>query len=161
VLLSLRSFQPPDAELIADWFRTAEESVDWSGPGLWPLCPDRLREELTFGSAGHFVLADDLGAPVGLFGLRLHHDRAHLVRVALAPAFRGCGYSSRLLEAACLAAAHRGFNFITLKVYANNEPAVRAYEAAEFAYIRRETDPARAGALVWWMGRSLEEFALA
>lgn len=161
MLLSLRPFQSPDAEHIAEWFRTEDEAIDWSGQGAWPLRPEELARELTLGTDGHFVLAEDGGSPVGLFGLRLHHDRAHLVRVALAPAYRGCGYSLRLLEAACLVAAQRGFGFMTLKVYAENRAAVRAYEAADFAYIRRETDATRGDALVWWMGRSLDEFALA
>lgn len=160
MLLRLRPFQASDAVSIVDWFRTREEAVDWAGPDSWPLEPFRLAQQLTQGMDGHFVLADDLDNPVGLFGLRLHHDRAHLVRVALTPSFRGCGFSARLLEAACLAAAQRGYGFMTLKVYADNEPAVRAYEAADFAYIRQETDPSRNHAVVWWMGRSLEEFAV-
>jgi len=160
LLLSLREAAPSDAAAIAAWFHTEEEVWDWTGKAPWPLTRAWLEAELRGAREGYFVLTS-CERPVGVFGLRLHHDRAHLVRVALDPACRGCGYSAQLLEAACFTAAARDQAFMTLKVYAENAPAVRAYERAQFAYIREERDPARGGALVWWMGRGLEDFSLA
>lgn len=160
MLLSLRQALPEDALQLGGWFRTREEVWDWTGPAPWPLSRAWLQAELTGRREGYFALTAGERL-VGWFGLRLHHDRAHLVRVALDPAYRGCGYSAQLLEAACFAAAARDHTFLTLKVYAENTAAVRAYERADFAYIREERDEGRGGALVWWMGRNLEDFALA
>lgn len=158
MFLTLRAADPGDGAAIVEWFRSEEEVWDWTGRAPWPLTSTWAAEELRGAREGYFVLTAGKRL-VGVFGLRLHHDRAHLVRVALDPAYRGCGYSARLLEAACFTAAARDQAFMTLKVYAENTPAVRAYERAQFAYIREERDAARGGALVWWMGRGLEDFA--
>lgn len=153
MLLSLRPARAADAAAVRDWFLTREEAAEWAGDSPWPLPLDWMARTLTLDREPHFVLADALDGPVGLFGLRLHQDRAHLIRVALAPTFRGVGFSARLLEAAFSMAAELGHTFMTLMVMDGNSAARGAYEKADFAYIRGETG--RFGQ-VWWMGRSLE-----
>ena len=71
---------------------------------------------------------------MGVFGLRWYpkEARAHLIRVGLAPSVRGLGLAKPMLKAAETIARQRGAERLTLNVYAANETAQRAYEAAGF-----------------------------
>lgn len=85
------------------------------------------------GPTRHFVLLEaDTEEPIGLFGLRVRTGTAHLLRIALAPEWRGAGLARPLLRAAERLARDAGVSRMTLNVYGDNEPARRAYEAAGF-----------------------------
>lgn len=85
------------------------------------------------GQARYYVLAEtETDEPAGMFGLRWRGAGVHLVRVALAPEWRGLGLARPLLRAAETLARDGGARRLTLNVYGDNEPARRAYEAAGF-----------------------------
>lgn len=107
----------------------------WGGPEApWPLDPAWLSAAFARGAARYFVLATaDAGEVVGLFGARgLGSPAVHLIRVGLAPEWRGHGLARPLIRAAEALARDQGAERLTLNVYGDNEPARRAYESAGF-----------------------------
>lgn len=157
-LFGLRPAAAKDAEVVSAWFHTHEEALEWAGETPWPLTPAWLAREIMTPDERYFALTRN-DAPVGFFGLRIHPDRVHLIRVAIEPAHRGLGLSATLLEAALAAAESLGAPFVTLLVLAHDEPAVRAYERADFAYIRAQSDRRRPDWRIWLMGRPVTEAA--
>jgi len=75
-------------------------------------------------------MTDENDRPIGLFGLRFHERerRAHLIRVAISPLWRGEGLSLQLLRGAAALARERRALRVTLNVYGSNADARAAYE---------------------------------
>jgi RimJ/RimL family protein N-acetyltransferase len=130
----LRAVHAEDTPLISDWLASAEEARQWSGGDTpFPIEPEWLVQAFGGDQARYYVLAEsETDEPVGLFGLRWRGAGVHLVRIALAPEWRGLGLARPLLRAAETLARDGGARRMTLNVYADNEPARRAYEAAGF-----------------------------
>ncbi len=127
----------------------------WGGDVPWPLSADWLAAEFRSRTRAYFVLAEGERAAVGVFGLRLHPARAHLIRVALAPPWRGTGASVSLMAAALAAGRAAGARRMTLRVYGSNLAALRAYERAGFEVAGREPAPEDASGFILRMGRRL------
>lgn len=113
----------------------------WSGAETpFPVSAEWLATEFRRTGQTYFVLTDEPDAegerppPVGIFGLRWRprEQRAHLMRVALAPEMRGMGLAKPMLKAAERIAQARGAERLTLNVYGSNTSAQKAYEAAGF-----------------------------
>jgi len=79
-------------------------------------------------------MTDEDDRAIGLFGLRFHERerRAHLIRVAISPLWRGEGLSAQLLRGAANLARERRALRLTLNVYGSNTDARAAYERAGF-----------------------------
>ncbi len=81
------------------------------------------------------------GAPLGfILSSALSSNTAHIAQVAVSPSARGFGLGRTLVEAACGAAASRGFGEVSLLVAEHNTAARALYarlgflEAAEFVF---------------------------
>ena len=145
---------------------------DWDRREIWPeisaqpwtpaLLADRLKE-FDEGKRGRgddqhvpFTVVAD-GTCVGqvtLWGIDAHNRRAHL-GIGLGPEHRGRGYGSdacrALLEYAFI---DRGLNRVQLEVLADNDAAIRAYQAAGFVVEGRLRESA------WVRGRFADEIVM-
>lgn len=136
---SLRPARALDAMAVARWFPTRREAVLWGGPGL-PDPLDRLWLAQEVSVRPHYALVGRDGALAGVFGVVFHPEqrRAHLIRFALAPPFRGRGLGQLLARAAIEVASSQGAaERLTLAVYAENIAARRTYERAGFRVFAR------------------------
>ncbi len=143
----IRRAREEDAVDVVFWFADRNAAMRWGGAQIPdPLAADWLAAQ--FGSAipEHYAMIDEDDSPIGVFGLRFHERdrRAHLIRVALSPLWRGEGLSAKLLKGAAGLARERRAQRLTLNVYASNADARAAYERAgffPFEYAKAREDP--------------------
>ena len=131
----VRRARETDAEEIVTWFPDRKAVVMWGSPHLPdPLDSAWLAREFFSPGREHYVLTDTDDEPMGVFGLRFHpkERRAHLIRVALSPEWRGLGLSGHLLRGAATLAREARMLRLTLNVYGSNDAARLAYERAGF-----------------------------
>ncbi len=131
----VRRARETDAEEIVSWFPDRGSVVSWGSPHVPdPLDADWLAREFFAPGREHYVLTDVDDEPVGIFGIRFHarERRAHLIRVALSPEWRGLGLSGLLLKGATTLAREARALRLTLNVYGSNDVARQAYERAGF-----------------------------
>lgn len=134
-LPKVRRARESDAEEIVSWFPDRRAAVLWGSPQLPdPLDPEWLAREFFSPGREHYVLTDPEDEPAGVFGIKFHRKerRAHLIRVALSPDWRGLGLSGLLLKGATTLAREARMLRLTLNVYGSNEVARLAYERAGF-----------------------------
>ena len=90
---------------------------------------------------------------IGYANVRVLGDEAELMRICIAPEYRGRGLSARLLEEGMGEMLRRGALSATLEVRAGNVPAVRLYESHGFVKegVRKNyyRDPVE-DALIYW-----------
>ncbi len=131
----IRRAREDDALDVVFWFPDRVAVQRWAGPGAPdPLVADWLAMQFLAPAPEHYTMTDDNDRPVGLFGLRFHERerRAHLIRVAISPLWRGEGLSMQLLRGAAVLARERRAQRLTLNVYGSNADARAAYERAGF-----------------------------
>ncbi len=131
----IRRAREDDALDVVFWFPDRAAVQRWGGQQVPdPLAAEWLAAQFTAAAPEHYAMTDEDDRPVGLFGLRFHERerRAHLIRVAISPIFRGEGLSSRLLRGASTLARERRAQRLTLNVYGSNGDARAAYERAGF-----------------------------
>jgi RimJ/RimL family protein N-acetyltransferase len=133
-------FAPEHFALLASWFRTERDLLQWGGPFLsFPLSAAQLTAMLDEGRltppTRHCWMAEDDGGLVGhaqlVFDWR--NGNARLSRVAVAPDVRGRGLAGPMLK--LVVAQAFGFDSIErveLNVYAWNIAAIRAYKRLGF-----------------------------
>ena len=89
----------------------------------------------------------------GYANVRVLGDEAELMRICIAPAYRGKGWSAPLLEEALKEMLRRGASSATLEVRAGNTPAIRLYERHGFQKegLRKNyyRDPVEDAAIYW------------
>jgi ribosomal-protein-alanine acetyltransferase len=88
------------------------------------------------------LIADADEAPAG-YVLNLYRSGTNLARlysIAVAPAWRGCGLSAALLQAAEQHARERGCGFMRLEVRSDNHPAIALYERCGYHRFGRIAD---------------------
>lgn len=92
------------------------------------------------------------GGLVGMAGLWLAPDAAHVLRLAVLPAWRRRGIGDRLVTALVAAAARAGHDALTLEVRASNRAAARLYGRHGFvaAGVRRGYYPDSEDAVILW-----------
>ena len=109
--------------------------------------PDRYLPEIddpAAAYAGHRVLVAQLGDRiVGVVVLAVRDRIAEVKRLWAAPAVRGRGVGSALLDAAVRAASGLGASEVRLSVWDWREGAVRLYESRGFARVPSWDDRAR------------------
>lgn len=171
-MLTLRPFATSDFAVLADWFKSLPDVVQWGGSHLsYPLAVDQLSDMLAQGQSQPPVrrcwMACRDGAPVG--HAQLAYDwtdgNARLGRVAIAPAERGQGLA-RPMVALMIDEAFRtpGIERLELNVYMFNTPAIRTYEGLGFALEGVRRSSTRAGDARWdtgMMGLLRSEWAAA
>jgi [ribosomal protein S18]-alanine N-acetyltransferase len=122
--------------------RAAPSEVPGAGdaPALWaldracfpdPWSEDGWREELT-GRDRAWRLVRAGGRPVAAAGLLLAPGAAHVLRLAVAPPWRGRGVASRLVADLIEVAARSGQPALTLEVRASNRAARSLYRRLGF-----------------------------
>ena len=139
-MLTLRPLTAEDHSLLAGWFSSLADVVQWGGSQLsYPLTPLHVETMLAEGRstppARRCWMVCRNGAPVGHAQLAYewHDGNARLGRVAVAPAMRGQGLA-RPLTALMIQEAFStpGIERLELNVYMFNQPALRTYEALGF-----------------------------
>ena len=131
----IRRAREDDAVDVVFWFADRQAAVRWGGAQVPdPLAADWLAAQFVAAQPEHYAMTDEDDRPIGLFGLRFHEKdrRAHLIRVAISPLWRGEGLSGQLLKGASNLASERRAQRLTLNVYASNADARAAYERAGF-----------------------------
>lgn len=149
--LQLRRFEKRDIGPLFSWFESERDVLQWAGAALsWPL---QRREFIDFIKQHRrtppireiWAVTQD-GEMVAHFQLSLNRrlNTAGLGRIAIAPAHRGARLAAPLMEIILKQAfSHPWVHRTDLLVYAHNQAAIRAYQAAGFVLegTRRETTP--------------------
>lgn len=109
-----------DPETIAhSWSKrgvTAEEHARW-----WQTTPDAR------------YVAETAEGDVGTLRLTALDDSTCEVHLAVAPGFRGAGYSTEMLREATVLAREKGYGRIIARVDSDNTPSLRAFLRAGYA----------------------------
>ena len=79
-----------------------------------------------------WVLENLEGEIIGYINLRFLAGEGELMRIAVKPAFRGCGYSKKLMDRMMISAKEQQAFDLTLEVRAGNEPAIKLYQSYGF-----------------------------
>lgn len=143
----IRRAREDDATDVAFWFPDRQAALRWGGLQVPdPLPPEWLAAQFLAATPEHYAMTDEQDQPIGVFGLRFHERerRAHLIRVAISPLWRGEGLSGQLLRGAAHLARERRAQRITLNVYGSNLDARAAYERAgffPFEFAKAREDP--------------------
>ena len=123
----------------------------FSDPWTEMMLRDMLDSSLDF----CFILlfGEEAQQTVGYANVRVLGDEAELMRICVAPEFRGRGWSGPLLEEGMREMMRRGAAAATLEVRAGNVPAIRLYERHGFqtAGVRKKyyRDPVEDAAIYW------------
>lgn len=159
-MLTLRPFALTDFPLLASWFSSLAEVVQWGGSHLsFPLTQADAAAMLAEGQSTppsrRCWMACRDGSAVG--HAQLAYDwrdgNARLGRVAIAPAERGQGLA-RPMVALLIDEAFKtpGIERLELNVYMFNEPAIRTYQALGFTLEGVRRSSTQAGAQRWDTG---------
>lgn len=95
---------------------TAEEHARW-----WQTTPDAR------------YVAEGLTGDVGILRLTALDDSTCEVHLAVAPGYRGSGYSTDMLREATVVARSLGYTLIVARVDSDNTPSLRAFLRAGYA----------------------------
>ena len=79
-----------------------------------------------------WVLEIEPGEVAGYINYRFLAGEGELMRIAVQPDKRGCGYSRHLMEMMEKDACEQGIEALTLEVRASNAPAIRLYRSFGF-----------------------------
>ena len=127
-----------------------------------PWTETMLREMLESSLDSCFVLLSvEERKTAGYANVRVLGDEAELMRICVAPEFRGRGWSGPLLEEGMREMTRRGAAAATLEVRAGNVPAIRLYERHGFQKegLRKKyyRDPVEDAAIYWNRDLAAEE----
>ena len=127
-----------------------------------PWTETMLREMLESSLDSSFVLLSvEERKTAGYANVRVLGDEAELMRICVAPEFRGRGWSGPLLEEGMREMTLRGAVSATLEVRAGNVPAIRLYERHGFQKegLRKKyyRDPVEDAAIYWNRDLAAEE----
>lgn len=159
-MLTLRPFSTRDYPLLASWFHSLADVVQWGGSHLsFPLTPADLdamqREGQAQPPSRRCWMACRDGVPIGHAQLAYewHDGNARLGRVAIAPDARGQGLARPMVALMVAEAfATPGIERLELNVYMFNTPAIRTYEALGFTLEGVRRSATRAGKERWDTG---------
>lgn len=134
--VAIRPFAPADDAAMLSWMGNAGELERVAGPTLsWPLTVEQL-QGLRDNPDFHAFTAHEAATPdvplAHLEIVRLTPTAGRLARVVLDPSRRGEGLARPIVGAALDWAAAQGFTDVELRVFADNEPAIRTYVAVGF-----------------------------
>lgn len=159
-MLTLRPFAISDFPLLASWFSSLPDVVQWGGSHLsYPLTQDDVEDMLAQGQthppSRHCWMAYRGDTAVGHAQLAYEwrDGNARLGRVAIAPTQRGQGLA-RPMVTLMIEEAFRtpGIERLELNVYMFNTRAIRTYEALGFTMEGVRRSSTRAGDARWDTG---------
>ncbi|MBU6233616.1 MAG: ribosomal protein S18-alanine N-acetyltransferase [Acidobacteria bacterium] len=97
-----------------------------------PWSQQLLRDELTTASHRRYTVAEHQDVVVGVLGLMLIEDDAHINTIATRPEWEGRGVARSLLDEALPVIAAEGYRRMTLEVAVSNARARALYTAYGF-----------------------------
>lgn len=159
-MLTLRPFSTSDYPLLASWFTSLPEVVQWGGSHVsYPLTAAdmdaMLREGRSQPPSRRCWMAYRDDTPVGHAQLAYEwrDGNARLGRIAIAPDARGQGLA-RPMVALMIDEAFRAPSIerLELNVYMFNTPAIRTYQALGFTLEGVRHSSTRAGQARWDTG---------
>ncbi len=148
----LRPALEQDFLVIAAWIHNAQECLRWAGPRVaFPFEPAQLAAQLALpGGGASYAVSDASGNCLG-FGQYWQNtpDAVHLGRILVSPNHRGHGVGHMLCEQLLeLGRQAYGVSKASLRVYRDNEAAIRLYRTLGFVPV-----PEQSSALVLWMAK--------
>ncbi len=134
--LTLESFNPAHAPLIAGWVRTANELWQLAPSTPPPLTPEKILKWPKPGGQAFIGRTADRPAPIAygeLNPMRVERDQYWLGHVIVDPQVRGVGLGRRFVELLVAEAfEERAARRILLVVFPDNPAAIRCYERVGF-----------------------------
>jgi [ribosomal protein S18]-alanine N-acetyltransferase len=103
------------------------EKVSMPSPWSKELFEEELRRE-----AAHYFVVEEGGQVAGYMGYWEAPQEAHIINLAIGPAFRRKGLGRQMIETCMEFAQKRGAGLATLEVRESNEAARRLYEGCDF-----------------------------
>jgi ribosomal-protein-alanine N-acetyltransferase len=141
--IQLRPAQEQDFSAISTWIHSEQECLRWAGPRVsFPFDAAQLAAQLVppLGGAS-YVLSDASGTCLG-FGQywQTTPDAAHLGRILVSPDHRGQSVGRLLCEQLLVLGRKAcGVSKATLRVYKDNEPAIRLYRTLGFTAVPEQS----------------------
>jgi len=146
--LRLEPATPAHALEMMGWFASLESCRVWGGPEFrYPFTVASFREDCRLAKLPSFALLDAADTLHGFGQYYLRAQRCHLARLVIAPAQRGRGFGTELLE--LLASAGRaalGVEQCSLFVACANTAALALYQRMGFAHAPYPDGPGLTGA---------------
>lgn len=159
-MLTLRPFAISDFPLLASWFSSLPDVVQWGGSHLsYPLTQDDVEDMLAQGQSHPpsrrcwMAYRGDTAVGHAQLAYEWRDGNARLGRVAIAPTQRGQGLA-RPMVTLMIEEAFRtpGIERLELNVYMFNTRAIRTYEALGFTMEGVRRSSTRAGDARWDTG---------
>ena len=151
--LTLASATAPHLLQMMSWFPSAESCRIWGGPEFrFPFTAETFQADCQLTERHSFALLKAGAVFCGFGQYYLRAGRCHLARLAIAPACRGRGFGTRLIELLAQAGkAALGVDQCSLFVSATNTSALALYQRLGFARTDYPGGPGVAG--VYYMVR--------
>lgn len=156
-MLTLRSLNPDDTEVLLSWITSADALFQWSGPWdfRWPLDRDQLRRDLASAHERRLLFAAVDEPEQALLGhvmltVQPDHGLGVIGRVLVDPSRRGAGLGTALMrEIVRIGFDRLGLHRMQLAVYDFNAAAIACYQRAGFVIEARLRDSTRGSAGYW------------
>ena len=103
------------------------EKASMPSPWSKELFEEELRRE-----AAHYFVVEEGGQVAGYMGYWEAPQEAHIINLAIGPAFRRKGLGRQMIETCMEFARKRGAGLATLEVRESNGAAKRLYEGCDF-----------------------------
>ncbi len=134
-MVRLQSFEDTQLPELMGWFPDQRSCQMWGGLAFrFPFTEITFREDARLESLPTWALVEDDGRLVAFGQYYLRVGRCHLGRLAVAPALRGRGLGSTLVQELCQrGGAEFGVGSFSLFVLPGNERAVRLYQRLGFS----------------------------
>ena len=100
-----------------------------------PWSIDAFQKEMTENALAEYIVLECENQIIGFGGMWLIMDEIHITNIAVAPAFRGKGYSKVLVAALVEFGQTEGFKHMTLEVRVSNHTAIGLYEKFGFVSV--------------------------
>ena len=134
---SLRRATPLDAQTVATWSRSEEETLQWCSSPTHPVPAERIVawwddldvQPWVLISAGESLLG------YGELWLDSDEDEVELARIIVAPEARGYGWGQQLVHALHAQAAATALSAIIVRVAPDNAAAIHCYLASGFVRV--------------------------
>ncbi len=106
------------------------EKVSMPSPWSRVLFEEELKREQAY----YFVMEEE-GKVAGYMGYWEAPEEAHIITLAIAPAFRKRGLGEEMIDRCMSFAFKKGARLATLEVRESNDPARRLYEKSGFRFV--------------------------
>lgn len=143
--MTLRPFNPDDAETILSWCKDKTAFRKWSADRypVFPPKPEDMAVQYAADNIFPFTAVDGEGNIVGHIILRYPKSSKTIIRlgfVVIDDRLRGKGYGKQMLQLAIKKAQQEfGAKKITLGVFDNNPSAIHCYESVGFVVTGTDT----------------------